>query len=160
MATKDLMLTRDFRVVGYETSWEGEVEDIRFDQLTHINYAFLLPAADGSGELLPVENEEKLLQLVPAAHARGVKAQDGARPSARRGRDGLVPGSGHARRHLAANGHPRDQPRPASITFAVSCRGALERVMKNTRPVEFLYLTPVAGLNQQPAHECPQAERL
>ena len=36
-----------FRIVGYFTD-AGVVEAVRFNRLTHINYAFLLPNADGS----------------------------------------------------------------------------------------------------------------
>lgn len=73
MGGKDLTLARDFLVVGYETFWDGDVDDIRFDRITHINYAFLLPADSGDGSLQPLQNEEKLRWLVKAAHARGVK---------------------------------------------------------------------------------------
>lgn len=73
MVDRDLTLARDFRVVGYETFWDGEVDDIRFDKITHVNYAFLLPADGGDGSLQPLQNAEKLRRLVAAAHERGVK---------------------------------------------------------------------------------------
>ncbi|MBQ4839322.1 glycosyl hydrolase family 18 protein [Pseudoalteromonas luteoviolacea] len=60
-----------FKIVGYFPSWQGQVADIQFDKLTHINYSFLLPNADGS--LQPLENLAKMQQLVSAAHASGVK---------------------------------------------------------------------------------------
>ncbi|WP_080760332.1 glycosyl hydrolase family 18 protein [Pseudoalteromonas luteoviolacea] len=60
-----------FKIVGYFPSWQGQVADIQFDKLTHINYSFLLPNADGS--LQPLENLAKMKQLVSAAHASGVK---------------------------------------------------------------------------------------
>ncbi|WP_310394671.1 carbohydrate-binding protein [Hymenobacter sp.] len=60
-----------FKVIGYLPSWTGNVGDVQYDKLTHINYAFLLPNADGS--LRPIENPAKLQSLVATAHARGVK---------------------------------------------------------------------------------------
>ena len=60
-----------FRVIGYLPSWTGEVNAVQYDKLTHINYSFLLPNADGS--LKPIDNPAKLQSLVSTAHARGVK---------------------------------------------------------------------------------------
>ncbi|QIX60226.1 carbohydrate-binding protein [Hymenobacter sp. BT18] len=60
-----------FKVIGYLPSWTGDVNTVQYDKLTHINYAFLLPNADGS--LRPIENPSKLQSLVATAHARGVK---------------------------------------------------------------------------------------
>lgn len=60
-------------MVGYQTSWAGKVSDIPFDKLTHVNYAFLLPDDRGDGSLQPLENPEKLKDLVSAAHRHGVK---------------------------------------------------------------------------------------
>jgi chitinase len=61
----------DFRIVGYVTDWDVTVELIQFDKLTHINYAFLLPEADGT--VSDVANSWKLDQVVARAHAQGVK---------------------------------------------------------------------------------------
>ena len=47
-----------FKVIGYLSSWTGEMNAVQYDKLTHINYAFLLPNADGS--LRPIENPTKL----------------------------------------------------------------------------------------------------
>ncbi|UII28737.1 glycosyl hydrolase family 18 protein [Fulvivirga maritima] len=63
----------DFRVVGYMPSWAGTAQAIQYDKLTHINYSFLLPNADGS--LQSIENASKLQQIVSLAHAAGVKVQ-------------------------------------------------------------------------------------
>ncbi len=54
------------KIIGYFPSWSGSVSNIQFDKLTHVNYSFLLPKADGT--LKPIENETKLNQLVAAAH--------------------------------------------------------------------------------------------
>src|SRR6185295_15680167 len=59
------------RVVGYFPSWQGSVSAIQFSKLTHVNYAFVLPNADGS--LQAVDNPSKLTSLVTAAHNAGVK---------------------------------------------------------------------------------------
>ena len=64
----------NFLVVGYQTSWAGNVSDIQFDKLTHINYAFLLPDNSGDGSLQPLPKPEKLKELVSAAHRHGIKA--------------------------------------------------------------------------------------
>jgi GH18 family chitinase len=59
-----------FRVLAYVTS--GIVpEIIPFDRLTHINYAFLIPNADGT--FVPVVNGWKLQKIVTEAHAAGVQ---------------------------------------------------------------------------------------
>jgi len=59
------------KIVGYFPSWSGNVNDIQFDKLTHINYSFLLPKADGS--LKPIENSSKLTSLVTACHQNDVE---------------------------------------------------------------------------------------
>ncbi len=61
----------NFKIVGYFPSWQGAVSDIQFDKLTHINYSFLLPNADGT--LRPLENLSKMTALVNSAHANNVK---------------------------------------------------------------------------------------
>ena len=60
------------RVVGYFPTWQGDVNAIQYDKLTHINYSFLLPTAQGG--LYGVSSGDARLQsLVQNAHARGVK---------------------------------------------------------------------------------------
>ncbi|HEX2621110.1 MAG TPA: glycosyl hydrolase family 18 protein [Phototrophicaceae bacterium] len=61
----------NFKIVGYLTSWSGTVAEMQLNKLTHVNYAFILPNADGS--LKALDNPAKLSQLVSAAHAQGVK---------------------------------------------------------------------------------------
>lgn len=60
-----------FRVIGYMPSWAGDVNQVQYGKLTHINYAFLLPT--GTGGLQAIENPSKLQSLVSAAHANNVK---------------------------------------------------------------------------------------
>ncbi len=60
-----------FKSVGYLPSWAGSVNAVQYSKLTHINYAFVLPRADGT--LGAVENPAKLRSLVSLAHASGVK---------------------------------------------------------------------------------------
>lgn len=60
-----------FKVVGYVTTWGGEINDIQFDKLTHINYAFLLPTVTGG--VMDIENLPKLIALVKLAHSKNVK---------------------------------------------------------------------------------------
>ncbi len=63
--------TATLKVVGYTPSWSTSAAEIQYSKLTHINYAFVLPNADGSLQSLP---EPQLLQtIVSNAHANGVK---------------------------------------------------------------------------------------
>lgn len=59
-----------FRIIGYVTG-NVIVEQVPFDRLTHINYAFALPNPDGT--LKPIPNGWKIDQLVQQAHEHGVK---------------------------------------------------------------------------------------
>ena len=59
-----------FRVVGYVTQ-AVVVENISFDLLTHINYAFLIPNADGTFAQFP--NAWKLESIVDNAHQHEVQ---------------------------------------------------------------------------------------
>jgi GH18 family chitinase len=59
-----------FRIVAYAT--DGVVESvIPYDKLTHINFAFLTPNADGT--FAPLLNDYKLHQIVGHAHQHNVK---------------------------------------------------------------------------------------
>lgn len=61
---------QDFKIVAYVT--DAIVESvIPYDKLTHINYAFLTPKADGTFN--PISNVWKLQRIAKNAHARGVK---------------------------------------------------------------------------------------
>ncbi len=60
-----------FKVVGYMPSWSGNVSDVQFGKLTHIDYAFLSPNSNGS--LQAIDNPTKLQSLVSSAHAVNVK---------------------------------------------------------------------------------------
>ncbi|PRY19508.1 glycosyl hydrolase family 18 protein [Pseudosporangium ferrugineum] len=65
------VLPNNFRSVGYMPSWAGNVTSIQYSKLTHINYAFALPNANGT--LQPIENTAKLSQLVSLGHQNNVK---------------------------------------------------------------------------------------
>src|SRR5512142_1028235 len=59
-----------FVILAYAT--DGIVaEVIPYDKLTHINYSFLTPKADGT--FTPINNDWKLKQIVRAAHEHGVR---------------------------------------------------------------------------------------
>jgi GH18 family chitinase len=60
-------------LIGYMPSWQGNVEDIQYAKLTHINYAFVIPSPSGDGSLGSLENPSKLQRIVKRAHADGVK---------------------------------------------------------------------------------------
>src|SRR5215211_7129078 len=64
-------LPNGFKSVGYMPSWSGSVTSIQYNKLTHINYSFALPNADGS--LRPIDNTAKLSQLVQLGHQDNTK---------------------------------------------------------------------------------------
>lgn len=59
-----------FRVIGYVTA-SVIVEQVPFDKLTHINYAFLIPNADGTFQ--PMPNAWKLKALAEKGREQNVK---------------------------------------------------------------------------------------
>lgn len=60
----------DFIILAYATD-AIVVETVPFDQLTHINYAFLIPNPDGT--FAPLANSWKISKLIETAHSRGVR---------------------------------------------------------------------------------------
>ena len=62
----------EFKVIGYLPGSRVDTATIQFDLLTHINFAFAIPAKDGGG-LAALRNTDKLKALVSKAHANGVK---------------------------------------------------------------------------------------
>src|SRR5829696_2159378 len=59
-----------FRIIAYAT--DAVIESlIPYDQLTHINYSFLTPKADGTFN--PINNAWKLQQIVLTGHSKNVK---------------------------------------------------------------------------------------
>ncbi|MDI5981185.1 glycosyl hydrolase family 18 protein [Amycolatopsis magusensis] len=65
------VLPNGFRSVGYMPSWSGNVNSIQYGKLTHINYAFVLPNANGTLQAVP--DPGKLSSLVSQGHNNGVK---------------------------------------------------------------------------------------
>lgn len=59
------------KVVAYYPTWSGNINDIQYEKLTHINYSFALPTATGGLQSFP--NGSRLQSLVSQAHAHGVK---------------------------------------------------------------------------------------
>lgn len=65
-------VSADFKVVGYFPTWQGSVNEIGYDKITHLNYSFLIPQANGG--LNPLEGGGQRLQdVVAQAHSEGVK---------------------------------------------------------------------------------------
>ena len=60
-----------FWSVGYQPSWSGNVGTIPYNTHTHINYAFVLPNANGTLQAIPEPG--RLQQLVSLGHQNGVK---------------------------------------------------------------------------------------
>ncbi|MEV6488093.1 glycosyl hydrolase family 18 protein [Actinoplanes sp. NPDC051633] len=65
------VLPNGFKSVGYMPSWAGSATAVQYAKLTHINYSFALPNANGT--LQPIENTAKLQQLVSLAHQNNTK---------------------------------------------------------------------------------------
>ena len=65
------MPTKAFRIIGYAADWEGSLNPAQLQHLTHINYAFLLPNADGS--LKEIANPWILEDAVQQAHDKNVQ---------------------------------------------------------------------------------------
>ena len=65
------VLPNGFKSVGYMPSWAGSVTSVQYSKLTHINYSFALPNANGT--LQAIENTSKLQQLVSLGHQNNVK---------------------------------------------------------------------------------------
>ncbi|PAB58618.1 glycosyl hydrolase family 18 protein [Anaeromicrobium sediminis] len=65
--------SKNFKVVGYYSEiFECPIdENVQFDKLTHIIYAFLIPNEDGS--LVGIEKPEKLKELVEKSHKNNVE---------------------------------------------------------------------------------------
>lgn len=62
------------RVVGYLPNWyTGSLDSIRYNKLTHVNYAFLEPTAAGGLTGINMSNDARLTSLVSKAHAAGTK---------------------------------------------------------------------------------------
>lgn len=60
------------RVVGYLPTWAGDVNTLPYNKLSHINYSFVLPTAQG-GLTGVSSGDARLRSLVTLAHAQGVK---------------------------------------------------------------------------------------
>lgn len=67
----DVEKREGFKVVGYFPSWKESTDKIQYDVLTHINYAFAIPTAEG--DLLPLENDHIAKKIIAEAHKRDVK---------------------------------------------------------------------------------------
>ena len=63
--------TSSFKVIGYVPTWSGNLADVQYAKLTHINYAFLIPNYDGGYQ--GVSDPNRLNELVSRSHAAGVK---------------------------------------------------------------------------------------
>ena len=59
------------RTVGYMPYWAGDVNQIQYSKLTHINYAFALPTTSGS--IKPIDDPARFRSLVTLAHTNNVK---------------------------------------------------------------------------------------
>src|SRR5689334_9424438 len=65
------VLPNGFKSVGYMPSWAGNVNSIQYSKLTHINYSFALPNANGTLQAIP--DPGKLQQLVTLGRQNNTK---------------------------------------------------------------------------------------
>ena len=70
-AAQATVLPNGFKSVGYLPSWAGSVNAVQYGKLTHVNYAFALPNANGTLQAIP--DPAKLSSLVTLAHNNGVR---------------------------------------------------------------------------------------
>lgn len=63
------------RVVGYlPRDYAGSLDSIRFNKLTHVNYAFTIPRTNGTiDSLIAMSGDTRLTQVVQKAHVVGTK---------------------------------------------------------------------------------------
>jgi hypothetical protein len=64
-------ITSGFRTIGYLADWSGNVNQIQYSKLTHINYSFINTTASGSLSL--GISTSRLSSVVSLAHAQGTK---------------------------------------------------------------------------------------
>jgi GH18 family chitinase len=65
------VVNSNFKVVGYLADWSGDVNQVQYSKLTHINYSFINTTASGSLSL--GISTSRLSSVVSLAHAKGVK---------------------------------------------------------------------------------------
>jgi GH18 family chitinase len=69
---RDPNSTGSFKVIGYYPNWHGDmIDQIKWDKLTHINYAFLIPTNDAG--ILPLQDKAVVEKLIKTAHENNVK---------------------------------------------------------------------------------------
>lgn len=69
---KPVQKSTDKKVVGYFPEWKaGQMNQLRYDVLTHVVYAFAIPTAQGG--LLPLENPDAARALIKEAHENQVQ---------------------------------------------------------------------------------------
>ena len=61
VAAEAAVLPNNFKSVGYMPSWAGSATAIQYSKLTHVNYSFVLPNANGS--LTGVDNHGRSVRL-------------------------------------------------------------------------------------------------
>ncbi|MCA2218490.1 glycosyl hydrolase family 18 protein [Jidongwangia harbinensis] len=128
------VLPNGFKSVGYMPSWSGSVPSIQFSKLTHINYSFALPNANGT--LQPIENTAKLQQLVTLGHQNNVKVSLAV--------GGWNDGNDSAFESLAANAGTR-------TTFVNALMGAVRQYNLDGIDMDWEYPDPGQSANNYTA---------
>jgi GH18 family chitinase len=128
------VLPNGFKSVGYMPSWAGSVTSVQYSKLTHINYSFALPNANGT--LQPIENTAKLQQLVTLGH------QNNTRISLAIG--GWNDGNDSAFESLAANAGTR-------TTFVNSVMSVVRQYNLDGVDMDWEYPDPGASANNYTA---------
>lgn len=128
------VLPNGFKSVGYLPSWAGDAAAVPYGKLTHVNYSFALPNADGT--LRPIENEGKLRQVVTLGRQHGVKISLAV--------GGWNNGDDSAFEALAANAGTR-------TTFVNALLGAVDRYGLDGIDMDWEYPDPGTSANNYTA---------
>ncbi|MEU4625118.1 glycosyl hydrolase family 18 protein [Actinoplanes sp. NPDC023801] len=128
------VLPNGFKSVGYMPSWAGSVTSVQYTKLTHINYSFALPNANGT--LQPIENTAKLQQLVTLGHQNNVKVSIAI--------GGWNGGNDSAFESLAANAGTR-------TTFVNTVMGVVRQYNLDGVDMDWEYPDPGASANNYTA---------
>jgi hypothetical protein len=122
------VLPNGFKSVGYLPSWAGSATAVQYAKLTHINYSFALPNANGT--LQPIDNTAKLQQVVSLGHQNNVKVSLAI--------GGWNDGDDSAFESLAANAGTR-------ATFVTSVLNTVRQYGLDGIDIDWEYPDPGAG---------------
>ena len=128
------VLPNGFKSIGYMPSWAGNVNAIQYSKLTHINYSFVLPNANGTLQAIP--DPGKLQQLVTLGRQNNVRVSLAV--------GGWNDGNDSAFEALAANSGTR-------TTFVNALMGAVRQYNLDGIDMDWEYPDPGQSANNYTA---------